>query len=85
MNLSILYEPGKHVLKRIMENWPTHYNDVCQHFINRFDNLQNDLYDRIEQYRRQPLAIDLDPNYDEPENPYVRESEQDSNDDVVME
>ena len=43
--------------------YPYHYNDVAEHFIRRFNNLANDIFDRIDAYERRPDSIDLDPNF----------------------
>ena len=45
------------------ERYPLHYNEVALHFIRRFENLADDILDRVNAYDRLPNNIDIDPNY----------------------
>ena len=50
------------------ERWPEHYNEIAINFKRRFENLSNDIYDRVQEYESNPNAIDIDPDNDEPDD-----------------
>lgn len=59
----MIINSNKAILQRIIDTWPTHYTENDEHFIRRFNNLADDIAERIVQYRARPDCIDIDPRY----------------------
>ena len=78
MNIKPNIIPIKYTLQHVLDQYPTHYNEVIHHLKRRCDSLSRDLNERVEMYLANPRAIDLDPNYEIPDTLWSDENESDS-------